>query len=198
VHAARFPLLTGSMSVRSSRGRAPRWRALLVAAAFASCALVVAGCDDDDECELGPCYCQGGDECFFECEDHGCAHECTQMQRCGAVCEDDCGLTCSDVDSCTASCGDRCRLDCERMKDCGALCGADCLVTCSSVDRCSARVGPNSLVDCTGPLAVYGGVRRPVPGALRGRGDLLGAMRRQRSGRRVRRDAARLRRVLIR
>jgi hypothetical protein len=126
-----------------------------VARAFSTLALLLGSsfalaCEDDAQCEAGePCHCENQSFCFFECSGDGCDMECSSVDSCGAVCENDCTVECHDMNDCTASCGDNCSVDCNGLVDCGAICGPSCNYRCNDASRCGVRVGPNSSVDCT-------------------------------------------------
>lgn len=119
----------------------------LLLLALSSAAL--SGCSSNEVCDPGqPCECNGGHECYIGCEGDGCTPHCSQMNRCGAVCDDNCSSLCHDMDECSTSCGDDCDVKCHGAEACGAICGDRCHFDCHDVGRCGVRAGNQSEIVC--------------------------------------------------
>jgi hypothetical protein len=77
----------------------------LLVAVVLSALVTLPACDDDDFCRPGtPCDCSGGDECYLSCEGTGCNESCSNLSRCGGICDDACNFHCNDMDECSVAC----------------------------------------------------------------------------------------------
>ncbi len=109
----------------------------------------LSGCHERDYCDGGgPCECSSTSECYFGCDEDGCNPTCHDMDRCGAVCENDCNSLCYGVQEGSTSCGDDCAFECHDATACGLACGERCQFDCHDASRCGAIVGNGSSVSC--------------------------------------------------
>ena len=132
-------------------------RIFLLSIALLSVPYLSIGCAKDCTPEK-PC-CESGKDCQCGSGVDVCTIDCTGINDCKAVCDDqfgecniscdgNCDSTCKNGDQCNLSCGDDCSMTCSSASGCEVECGDNCNYDCRSTSDCTVKAGNQSEIHC--------------------------------------------------